>query len=220
MGKALPLALAVCIAIVIVGAYFAIRPHPSLTNQGISIQTTTTTSTTVNTQSQPPPLKKPVLKRKMIELSVTDSTIIYVERDYYEVTGPSQYGSLCQSLTSNLTEEVKRMYFTIVKYGNLSTLCIRSNSSVIVTVSFQVYGKMWVSNGEVYADFLWFLTPNHLDFIQSQFNETTSGLTWQGTINGVNTYIEVRLPHQSTPYKAWGEPVGHCHGHAWWPKGG
>lgn len=215
MGRALLLALTVClVAIIIAGIYLFSQPSPSSPSRSMATQASITLT---STQSQSP-LPKPVLKRKYIELGVADSTISYLERDYYYVRNLLQPKSLCKMLTYNLTEKVKRMYLTGVNYGNLSTLCVSGNGSLVVAVSFQVYGKVWVSDGEVYADFLWFLTPNNLDFIESKFNETTSGLTWQGVINGINTYINVRLPHQPFPYKAWGEPVGHCHGHVWWPK--
>ena len=60
------------------------------------------------------------------------------------------------------------------------------------------------------------LEPLGLDFINNHFKETTHGLSWEGSLNGVLTKVEVILPPQKVPYVAWGQPIGHCHGHAWW----
>jgi hypothetical protein len=87
-----------------------------------------------------------------------------------------------------------------------------------VIISFNVTNKVWISNGKVVADFLWFLNAWHLDFINNRFHETMNGLVWQGILNDVPTTIRITVPRQPGVYEAWGEPYGHCHGHIWWPK--
>lgn len=68
-----------------------------------------------------------------------------------------------------------------------------------------------------YFDLLWLLRPLGLDFIDDHFEETTKGLSWKGTIEGVPTEVICEFPPQDVPYAAWGGPIGHCHGHVWWP---
>ena len=39
----------------------------------------------------------------------------------------------------------------------------------------------------------------------------------EGVINGVPTTVTIELlTINSSVYKAWAHPVGHCHAHAWW----
>ena len=94
---------------------------------------------------------------------------------------------------------------------------IEGNDTIVV--EFRVLGKAWSEDNRGYADFLWLLTPLRLDFIDSHFEETNEGLFWNGILDGVNTSVKVLLPPQSVPYRAWQEPIGHCHGHVWWGRG-
>lgn len=65
--------------------------------------------------------------------------------------------------------------------------------------------------------FGWLLEPIGLDFINSNFKESNHGLSWKGITSGISITIEVECPLQDCIYKAWQEPVGHCHQHVWWP---
>jgi hypothetical protein len=80
-----------------------------------------------------------------------------------------------------------------------------------------IYGTIWESGNRYTADLLWLLRPNDLDFIDDNFKKSKTGLSWEGTINGVPTSIKVKCPRQESVYEAWQHPVGHCHGHIWWP---
>lgn len=67
------------------------------------------------------------------------------------------------------------------------------------------------------ATFFWLLTPLGLDFINNNFAESKCGLSWEGTIQGIPTTVNVKLPAtDNIVYKAWAEPIGHCHAHIWW----
>ena len=67
------------------------------------------------------------------------------------------------------------------------------------------------------ATFFWLLKPQGLDFIDNDFKESETGLSWQGSIEGIPTTIAIRLPAvDRAVYKAWAEPIGHCHAHVWW----
>ena len=74
-----------------------------------------------------------------------------------------------------------------------------------------------LSGDEYRARFEWLLTPLGLDFIDDNFHEFETGLSWQGSINGMPTTVTVKLPTiDNIVYEAWAEPIGHCHAHAWW----
>ena len=79
-----------------------------------------------------------------------------------------------------------------------------------------IYGAVRKGGNRYTADLLWFLNPYGLDFINDNFKESKTGLSWKGTINGVLMSIKVKCPPQDCVYKAWQYPVGHCHGHIWW----
>lgn len=74
--------------------------------------------------------------------------------------------------------------------------------------------------GKYRARFGWLLVPLGLDFIDDNFKEFTSGLSWQGFVEGVPTTVTVELPAiDSFVYEAWGPAYcGHCHAHAWWSE--
>ncbi len=74
--------------------------------------------------------------------------------------------------------------------------------------------------GKYRARFGWLLAPLGLDFIDDNFTESASGLSWQGFVDGVPTTVTVELPTiDSFVYEAWGPArCGHCHAHAWWSE--
>jgi len=65
--------------------------------------------------------------------------------------------------------------------------------------------------------FGWLLKPLGLDFINDNFQESKTGLSWEGTINSIPINVKVECPPQDCVYEAWQHPVGHCHQHIWWP---
>jgi hypothetical protein len=174
-----------------------------------TVTSTTTVMLVLNLTSLKP-------QKRIIRTTINDSIIrcmdyrVYSSRDFNLIESKEQrYKDL-------LTSEVSRTFGSGAKISGVSFRLFTSNNTVLVT--FNVLNKVWITSNQRYADFLWLLTPLNLDFIENGFKETNHGLYWNGVINGVETYIEVLLPKQSVPYKAWGEPIGHCHGHVWWPK--
>ena len=85
------------------------------------------------------------------------------------------------------------------------------------TTRCYIYGTVTKSQTRYTADLLWLLKPYTLDFINDNFKESKSGLAWEGSTNGSLMSIKVECPPQDCAYEAWGDPVGHCHGHIWWP---
>jgi len=51
----------------------------------------------------------------------------------------------------------------------------------------------------------------------SHFKELEHRLSWEGEIDGIPATIKIECPPQDSIYEAWQHPVGHCHGHVWWP---
>ena len=84
-------------------------------------------------------------------------------------------------------------------------------------IECHVYGQVSKSGNNYRANFSWLLTPLGLDFIADNFSESKAGLSWEGTVDGVPTTIRIECPAQDLVYKAWQQPVGHCHAHTWWP---
>ena len=80
-----------------------------------------------------------------------------------------------------------------------------------------IYDKIGQDGDDYRADFSWLLAPLELDFLDDNFTESTTGLSWEGYIGNVSTSIVIECPEQNSVYKAWEEPVGHCHAHIWWP---
>ena len=73
------------------------------------------------------------------------------------------------------------------------------------------------AEGEYYARFEWLLRLLGLDFIDDDFKESANGLSWEGLVKGVPTTVTVEVPViDSSVYRAWEHPIGHCHAHAWW----
>lgn len=81
----------------------------------------------------------------------------------------------------------------------------------------RIYGAITRSGNRYTADLLWLLRPYRLDFIDDDFKKSKTGFSWQGTINDIPMSINVSCPPQDCIYEAWQHPVGHCHGHIWWP---
>ncbi len=62
-----------------------------------------------------------------------------------------------------------------------------------------VYGKISKSGDEYVAYFSWFLDPLTLDFIDDNFEESKTGLSWEGNIKGVPTTIKKQPPIPKSP---------------------
>jgi len=92
---------------------------------------------------------------------------------------------------------------------------VPENHSTVTSCS--IYGTITKSSSKFTVDLLWLLTPLGLDFIDDNFVESNDGLSWEGYADSVLMSIEVKCPPQDCVYQAWQYPVGHCHGHIWWP---
>jgi len=116
---------------------------------------------------------------------------------------------------ANLTELFNQTYD--VDAGNFNFSFNETSYSTVTEC--HVYGKISRSGDEYVAYFSWFLDPLTLDFIDDNFEESKTGLSWEGNINGMPTSIKIECPLQDSVYGlgAYGVGVGHCHAHIWWP---
>jgi hypothetical protein len=201
--------LSVVIASIVLAVGIALYIIVSPGTGGASTQTSPYPTTGHGVWSKP-------LKRVIILRVLDNMSISYMEQDIYD------RGSY-EVITGNWSSYVEELKHMIrEKYGSsgagITDIRItRSDENYSVIIIFYVTNRVW-SDDRVTADFLWFLNAWNLDFIDSHFNETDHGLSWNGVLDGVATSIEVIVPRQPGPYKAWGEPYGHCHGHVWWPR--
>ncbi|MCD6323510.1 MAG: hypothetical protein J7L55_00120 [Desulfurococcales archaeon] len=184
------------------------RPHTTVTPSSTTPAFPASTPLTAT--------KSPLVPEwRVVKIVVNGSAMVFKESIHY---GGVNTGNACTRILPriepSLLQEINEKYLRGISHSTVSIECLPNGS---VEVGFRVYNKVWVSDGQQYADFLWFLTPNSLDLIENHFTELRNGLRWSGTLEGVPTLIEIDLPTQDVPYRAWGQPVGHCHGHAWWP---
>ncbi len=154
-------------------------------------------------------------EKRVIVLSVEGSNITYVQTDTFNKSAYNYILAHWDSYIENVKDDMDKMYAS--RGAEITSLSIGHPENRIIKIKFVVDNRV-TGNDEITADFLWFLNAWNLDFINNHFNETNHGLTWSGTLDSVSTTIIVNVPPQPTPYKAWGSPYGHCHGHIWWPK--
>ncbi len=154
-------------------------------------------------------------EKRVIVLSVEGSNITYVQTDIFNESAYNYITAHWSPYVKNVEHNLDRMY--ISRGAEITSLSIGHTENRTIKIQFVVDNKV-TGNDEITADFLWFLNAWNLDFINNHFNETNHGLTWSGILKKTPTTIIVNVPTQPTPYKAWGSPYGHCHGHIWWPK--
>ena len=200
-GKYLLIALLALAVIVSASVYFLYYPQ----------QTSLTTSTTF-TEAGPIHVQTP--ETVIIRLGIEDEAITFREViSYSSLSSKEECLQALPQIKSDLLNDLEKKYLSGVNHSGVVIECLGNGS---IQATFKVYGKMWLRGNQVYADFLWFLTPNHLDFIDNHFTELNNGLKWTGILEDIPTDIWVSLPPQKTPYSAWQQPIGHCHGHVWW----
>ena len=152
-----------------------------------------------------PPISKET--KQIIEVEVVDQTVRYHCQSFWtqdEFLKLSE-DDLIVRFKEKYNVDARKFAFSFDE-ANRST-----------TIECHIYGAISKGAKEYTADFLWLLNPLGLDFIKNEFDESNHGLSWEGTIKGVPTTIKVECPRQESVYKDWQHPVGHCHGHVWWP---
>jgi hypothetical protein len=145
--------------------------------------------------------------RQVVEVEVIDQLLLYRCQSFWSA---EKFAQLSQD---DLEKGVKEKYDVDAREFQFSF--DPANQSTVTRC--RIYGTITRSGDNYTADLLWLLRPHQLDFIDSDFKESKTGLSWEGTINDISMRINVKCPPQDCVYEAWQHPVGHCHGHIWWP---
>ena len=154
---------------------------------------------------KPPPTSEEI--KRIIEVRAIDQTLLYRCQSFWSAENFSKLSE------NDLKARFKEKYNVDVREFEFSL--VPENHSTVTNCS--IYGTITKSSSKFTADLLWLLTPLGLDFIDDNFEESNDGLSWEGYADGVLMSIEVKCPPQDCVYQAWQYPVGHCHGHIWWP---
>ena len=155
------------------------------------------------------PIVKPVSTGEETKL-IYQCQSFWTEEEFSEICADktkfkSAFSSELESLSRNYKISVDEFEFS---FGEETHFTI---------AQCHIDGAISKSGGNYRGRFGWLLEPVGLDFINDNFEESKAGLSWRGTINSIPTTVEVECPPQDCVYKAWQEPVGHCHQHIWWP---
>ena len=143
---------------------------------------------------------------RTVEVEVIDQVLLYRCQSFWSA---KKFPELSQG---DLVTKSKEEYDVDARGFQFSL--DRANQSTVTRC--RIYGTITTSGNKYTADLLWLLRPHQLDFIDNDFKESKSGLSWEGTINDISMSIKVKCPRQGCVYEAWQEPVGHYHGHIWW----
>ena len=145
--------------------------------------------------------------KQIIEVEVVDQTLLYRCQSVWSA------GKFSELSENDLKTRFKEKYDVAAREFEFSFE--PANHSTVTKCN--IYGVTTKGGDRYTADLLWLLTPLGLDFIDNDFEESNHGLFWEGCVNGIPMSIEVKCPPQDCVYEAWQSPVGHCHGHIWWP---
>jgi hypothetical protein len=219
-GRSLALVLTiVIIAIIAVASLLSYQhrgvgkqPYESVTSPVTETRTQTLSSTTTSAMSNKS--TKFGVEMILINASVSCSGWEVKEILTYNlgVFQQNVLGVQAERLKANISKTINNYGGKLVNF----TFRIVGNDLYIF---YKVSGFVWRSGSQCYADSSWLIRPLGLDLIDNHFVETTSSLEWRGELNGIKVTLIISLPPQEVPYKAWQEPVGHCHAHIWWPVG-
>ena len=145
--------------------------------------------------------------RRLVEVGVIDQVLLYQCQSFWSA------GKFVELSEDDLEAGFKEEYDVDAREFEFSF--DPANNSTLTKC--HIYGTITKSGNRYTADLLWLLRPHQLDFIDNDFKESKTGLSWEGTVNGISMSIKIECPPQDCVYKAWQHPVGHCHGHIWWP---
>lgn len=168
------------------------------------------------TKEKQPPLFEPEknIERK-IEMEIEGLTIRYQENKIWN--GNYFHNTIVENQTgvkSALIDEFNETYN--VSADNFEVEFEEESKSTLLKC--YITDEILKTGDKYTATLLWFLDPLKLDFIDNDFRESKESLAWNGKINSISTTIKINLPPQESVYEAWDEPIGHCHGHVWWPE--
>ena len=124
--------------------------------------------------------------------------ISIVEGHHPKYTNVSESG-----LSVDGTTEILEGYADRIKYTPLGKV---DNEMILRDVAYKKLNKNL--DVVVMCDMDEFYLDKDLDFIDDDFQESETGLSWDGCINNVPTTITLKFPRS----------IGHCHAHVWWSE--
>ena len=171
----------------------------------------------------PPPTKAPPAKeegeiQRIIEVKAEGLTVHYLRQSFWGEEEFSSYLANQAQFKSDFKEDFEpELAKDNVSASDYSFSFDSATRSTVIRCDIHDAISLR-TEGEYRARFGWLLNPLGLDFIDDDFKESTSGLSWAGFVEGVPTTVTVELPTiDSFVYKAWGPSYcGHCHAHVWW----
>jgi len=158
---------------------------------------------------------KPVSRIIIANVSIVGTD--YMEKITYSPEDFSQILKNLSSVENSLLQDFKsRVSSYNIEMVDLKVRVL--NDSYSLLLSCFVKGNVWSTSSGFTADMSWLINPLGLDLIDDHFEETNHSLEWKGNLQGIYTEIYIELPPQNMSYRAWQQPVGHCHAHIWWPS--
>lgn len=169
--------------------------------------------------TQPVKLTNLTQAKSIVKTEIEGVVVHYQNESYW---GEGQYSVILQSKARFSSDLIAKFIEDVSTHGEKCEEVTNANvefnegkKSTILKCS--IHGAVSRTGDSYHATFFWLLRPLGLDFIDNHFEESKSGLFWQGPVNGTLTTITVELPTiDEFVYEAWEHPIGHCHAHVWW----
>jgi hypothetical protein len=150
----------------------------------------------------------------------TEGVVVHYQNESYWEEG--QYSIILQNRAKFSSDLIAGFVEDVSKHGekceHVDSAYVEFNEEERSTIlQCDIHGAISRTGDSYHATFFWLLRPLGLDFVDNHFEESETGLFWQGSVDGVPTTVTVELPTiDGSVYKAWEHPVGHCHAHVWW----
>jgi len=166
--------------------------------------------------SPPTEFTTPVERESIIKAKAQGIVVHYQRQSFWD---EDELSTILQHKDDFSSDVIAKFVDDLSQYGKRAiNTSVKFNEDIKSTIlSCDIQGAISKRDNGYYAVFAWLLRPLGLDFIDSDFQESERGLSWEGLVNGIPITITVELPPiDGLVYKAWQHPVGHCHAHAWW----
>ena len=163
----------------------------------------------------PLPTEAVLPAKRVVSIKVeAGATVVHYQDETF--WNEAQFCSILKHKAEFDSKEIEKLKMIASRYEVVNHATLFDKAEKSVSSRCQVHGAVSKRDGSFYGDFSWVIRPLELDFINDCFKETTKGLSWKGTIDGIPTEVICQFPPQDVPYAAWAQPIGHCHAHVWW----
>jgi len=156
--------------------------------------------------------------RNVIEVRAEGTILHYRKESFWNEI---KFSEIMENKTDFISDLIQNFNESLSVYGeggergtNAQVEINEKNKSTVLRCD--VHGAIRKSGNSYHATFFWLLRPLGLDFIDDHFEESREGLSWEGSVSGIQTTITIKLPPRNVAYAAWQRSIGHCHAHVWW----